>query len=227
MPCRGVELGHEPRWRRGPRPGPGRVLQLQAQVDGLLLEMGDLLAEGIDVSLRAEPGFAPGLLAERLDRRFSSRRTRRLAALSVRGRRAGRLAARRRRRRAGGAAGGGQGSFESVDLAEQVAVPVEEGPVHGGSAGDPVTVISAPSSRAWLSAAMTRCRRRAESLRLPHCLGPRARRPGRGRRGGTGHARASLAGEGAVTRADGMPRDTARCLRITVTASSTWARSAR
>ena len=39
--------------------------------------------------------------------------------------------------RAGGAAGGGQGSFESVDLAEQVAVPVEEGPVHGGSAGDP------------------------------------------------------------------------------------------
>jgi hypothetical protein len=38
---------------------------LQAQVDGLLLEMGDLLGEGIDVGGRAEPGFAPGLLAER------------------------------------------------------------------------------------------------------------------------------------------------------------------
>ena len=36
---------------------------------------------------------------------------------------------------------------------------------------------------------------------------------------------ASLAGEGGVMRTDGMPRATARCLRITVTASPTWARS--
>jgi len=65
--CRGVELGHEL-----PVGGAGRgqvlaaFLELQAQVDGLLLEMGDRLAEGVDVSGRAKPGFAPGLFAERL-----------------------------------------------------------------------------------------------------------------------------------------------------------------
>ena len=37
-----------------------------SQVDRLLLEVGDLLAQGVDVGGRAEPGFAPGLLAERL-----------------------------------------------------------------------------------------------------------------------------------------------------------------
>ena len=71
VPCRGVELGHEL-----PVGGAGRgqvllaFLELQAQVNGLLLEMGDLLAEGIDVSGRAKPGFAPGLLAERLGQAF-------------------------------------------------------------------------------------------------------------------------------------------------------------
>ena len=65
--CRGVELGHE---LAVGVPCRGEVLvaffELQAQVDGLLLEMGDLLGEGIDAGGRAEPGFAPGLLAERL-----------------------------------------------------------------------------------------------------------------------------------------------------------------
>ena len=71
VPCRGVELGHE---LAVGGPGGGEVLvaflELEAQVDGLLLEMGDLLAEGIDVGGRAEPGFAPGLLAERLGQAF-------------------------------------------------------------------------------------------------------------------------------------------------------------
>ena len=71
VPCRGVELGHELTVGGA---GRGQVLvaflELQAQVDGLLLEMGDLLAEGIDVSGRAKPGFAPGLLAERLGQAF-------------------------------------------------------------------------------------------------------------------------------------------------------------
>ena len=68
---RGVELGHELAVGGA---GRGEVLlaflELQAQVNGLLLEMGDLLAEGVDVSGRAEPGFAPGLLAERLGQAF-------------------------------------------------------------------------------------------------------------------------------------------------------------
>ena len=62
---RGVELGHE-----FPVGGPGRgevlvaFLELEAQVDGLLFEVGDLLAEGVDVGGDAESGLAPGLLAE-------------------------------------------------------------------------------------------------------------------------------------------------------------------
>jgi hypothetical protein len=49
-------------------PGGCEVLvaffELQAQVGGLLLEVGDLLGECVDVSARAEPALVPGLLAE-------------------------------------------------------------------------------------------------------------------------------------------------------------------
>ena len=61
----GVELGHE-----FPVGGPGRCevlvafLELEAQVDGLLFEVGDLLAEGVDVGGDAEAGLVPGLLTE-------------------------------------------------------------------------------------------------------------------------------------------------------------------
>jgi len=62
--CRRVVLGHE--FAVG-RPGGGEILvalfELEPQVDGLLLEAGDLLAEGVDVGGGAEPGLAPGLLA--------------------------------------------------------------------------------------------------------------------------------------------------------------------
>ena len=65
--CRGVELGHE---FAVSSPGGGEFLvaffQLEPQVGDLLLEVGDLVAEGVDVGGRAEPGVAPGLLAERL-----------------------------------------------------------------------------------------------------------------------------------------------------------------
>ena len=48
--------------------GGGEVLvafgELQAQVDDLLLEPGDLLVEGVDVGGGAEPGDVPGALAE-------------------------------------------------------------------------------------------------------------------------------------------------------------------
>ena len=65
--CRGVELGHE--FAVG-SPGGGEFLvaffQLEPQVGDLLLEVGDVVAEGVDVGGRAEPGVAPGLLAEHL-----------------------------------------------------------------------------------------------------------------------------------------------------------------
>jgi hypothetical protein len=41
-------------------------LQLQAQVDNLLFEVGDLLVEGVDVGRIAASGLAPGVLAEGL-----------------------------------------------------------------------------------------------------------------------------------------------------------------
>ena len=91
----------------------------------------------------------------------------------------------------------------------------------------PETLISAPSAAA-------RVERGDDALAaaggvglpaLAHRLGPRARAVP-GSPGVAGHARASRAGAGGMARADGMPRDTARCLRITVTASSIWARSA-
>ncbi len=68
---RGVELGHEL-----PVGGPGRgevlvaFFELEAQVDGLLFEVGDLLAEGVDVGGGAESGLVPGLLAECLGQAF-------------------------------------------------------------------------------------------------------------------------------------------------------------
>jgi hypothetical protein len=37
--------------------------ELEAQVNGLLLEVSDLLAESADAGQRAEPGFVPGILA--------------------------------------------------------------------------------------------------------------------------------------------------------------------
>jgi hypothetical protein len=39
--------------------------ELEAQVDGLLFEVGDPLVEGFDVDWGAEPGLPPGLCAER------------------------------------------------------------------------------------------------------------------------------------------------------------------
>ena len=60
-----VELGHELAVGGA---GGGEFfalfLEVQAQVDGLLFEVDDLLVEGVDVGGCAESGFAPGLLAK-------------------------------------------------------------------------------------------------------------------------------------------------------------------
>jgi hypothetical protein len=44
--------------------------ELEAQVDGLLFQVGDLLGEGVDVGGDPEPGLAPDLLAECLRQAF-------------------------------------------------------------------------------------------------------------------------------------------------------------
>ena len=63
--CAGVELSHE---LAVGCPCCGELVaaffELEPEVSDLLLEVGDLLAEGVDVGGRAEPGFPPGLLAE-------------------------------------------------------------------------------------------------------------------------------------------------------------------
>ena len=61
----GVELGHE--FAVGGAGGEEFLvafLELQAQVDDVLFEMGDLLFQLVDVVGCAEPGLAPGLFSE-------------------------------------------------------------------------------------------------------------------------------------------------------------------
>jgi hypothetical protein len=64
VPCWGVELGHELAVG-GTRAREVLVAfcELQAQFDGLLFEVVDLVVEGVDVGGGAEPGLVPGLLA--------------------------------------------------------------------------------------------------------------------------------------------------------------------
>jgi hypothetical protein len=66
-----VELGHELTVGGA---GGGEVViaffELQPQVDGLLLQAGDLLVEGVDIGWGAEPGLAPGLVTESLGQAF-------------------------------------------------------------------------------------------------------------------------------------------------------------
>ena len=110
-------------------------LELQAQVNGLLLEMGDVLAEGIDVGGRANPDSRHACSPSAWDWRFSSCRTRAARPPECMG---GEQVGLQRRAGDGGPAVpvAGGGALRERGLAEQVAVPVEEGPVHGGSAGD-------------------------------------------------------------------------------------------
>jgi hypothetical protein len=126
-----VEPGHQLAVR-GPRGREFVIMffQSQPQVGGLLFEMGDFLAEGIDVGGRAEPGFAPRLFAERIgqpllelpdagaepDGAFVGGEQVSLQGCAGDG-------------EAGGVSRGRRGGFGRVDLLQQVAVPVEEGAV--------------------------------------------------------------------------------------------------
>src|SRR6266487_434915 len=131
--------------------------------------------------------------------------------------------------RADSVAGGWRGGFSCVDLAEQVAVPVKKGPVDGCGAGDgrDADLGAVGGGLAERGDDALAAAGRVGLAALCHRLGPQAQRPGLGaRRFGASHAMASRAGDGGATRTAGMPRLTARCLRMTATASSTWARSA-
>ena len=94
--------------------------------------MGDLVVECVDVGGGAEPGFAPGLVAERLGQAF-------FELLDAGGEPQSALVGGEQvglqrcpgDGRAGGAAGERAG-LGGVDLVEQVAVPVEERAVDGG-----------------------------------------------------------------------------------------------
>ena len=119
-------------------------------------------------------------------------------------------------------AGGAASRAWILPSTPQVAVPVEEGPVHGGGAGDAghgdLGAVGGGTVDCGDDALPAACGVGLASFL--HRFGPRVCRRGPGWRRGC-HARASLAGDGGAVGAVGMPRDTARCLRITVTTSST------
>ena len=135
----GVELGHE---LAVGGPGSGEVLvaffELQAQVGGLLLEMADLLGEGVEVGGHAEAGLAPGLLAECFGGAFLELPGARVQAerAFVGGEQVGLQRGAGDARPGGVVADGGRGGLQGVDLAKKVAVPVEEAAVDPGGAGD-------------------------------------------------------------------------------------------
>ena len=95
------------------------------QIGGLLFQAGDRVVEGVDVCGCAEPGFLPGLLAERLGQAL-------FELLDTSGEPEGTFVGGEQVRLQGGpgdgraGAVGGRAGLGRVDLAEQVAVPVKE-----------------------------------------------------------------------------------------------------
>ena len=143
----GVDAGHQLAVGGA---GGGEVLvafvELQAQLDGLLFEVGDLLVEGVDVGGGAQPGLAPCLLAECLGEPFLEVLDSGVEPVGafVRGEQVG-LQGGSGDGRAGAVAGGGWFGVGGVDLLEQVAVSVEEAAVDpccagGGGHADPGAV---------------------------------------------------------------------------------------
>jgi hypothetical protein len=118
--------------------GPGGVevlvafVELEPQVGCLLFEVGDFLVEGVDAGGGTEPGFAPGLLAERLGEPFLELPG---AGCEPQGAFVGGeqvcLQGRSGDTWPWHVACDWRGGFEGVDFLQQVAVPVEEGAVDG------------------------------------------------------------------------------------------------
>src|SRR5664280_3191944 len=136
--CRGVELGDEfAVCGAGGSQILVAFLELQAQFDGLLFEVADLLVEGVDVGRDAEARFVPGLFTECFGQAG-------FQLPDPAGEPDGSFAGGEQvdlQRGAGDArplAGPGRrwGCLQGVDLAEQVAVAVEETAIDPGGTGD-------------------------------------------------------------------------------------------
>ena len=130
MCCR-VEPGHEfPVGGAGGRELAVAFFQLEPQAGDVLVQIGDLVVERVDVGGGAEPGFAPGLVAERFGQAF-------FELLDAGDEPESALVGGEQVSLQGcpgdGRAGsGGRASLGGVDLAEEVAVPVEERAVDRG-----------------------------------------------------------------------------------------------
>src|SRR5450759_3713636 len=225
--CRGVELGDEFAVCGA---GGGQILvaflELQAQFDGLLFEVADLLVEGVDVGGDAEARFVPGLFTECFGQAgFQLPDTAGEPQGAIAGGEQVDLQRGPGDRRGEPVAGGGRGGLEGVDLREQVAVAVEEAAVDPGGAGDLGDADLGP-----VGAGAVEC---GDDAVAP---AGRIGLPAWHHRGGSavgvvgggsvaGHAVASGTMSGVMPRMAGMPRDTPRCRRMTVTASSIAARS--
>ncbi len=175
LACAGVELGHQ---LAVGCPCRSEVVvaffELEAEIGGLLFEIGDFLAERVDVRGGAESGFPPCLLTEGLGEPF-------LELLDAGGQpgcalMGGEQVGLQRfpcHGRPGCASGCcGRDGFEGVDLGEEVPVAVEESAVNRAARAMDDTLISVPSAEARLIAAMTRWRRRAESAWRPFLIAP-------------------------------------------------------
>ena len=110
-------------------------VQLELQVGDVLVQIGDLVVERVDADRGAEPGFAPGLVAGRFGQAgFELLDAGGEPESALVGGEQVSLQGGRGDGRAGAGAGGRAG-LGGVDLAEQVAVPVEERAVDGCGAG--------------------------------------------------------------------------------------------
>ena len=167
-----VELGHE---LSVGGTGSGEVFvaffELEPQVEDLLFQVGDLLVEGVDVGGGAEPGLAPGLVAESLGQAF-------FQVMDAGAEPDGTFVCGEQvglQRGPGdsgtGAAVGGRFGLKGVDLLQQVAVPVDEASCRLRRRGRSRSADLGPSAAARSSAAMTRWRRRAESAWRPSSMG--------------------------------------------------------
>jgi hypothetical protein len=128
LSCRpvGVELGHQ--FAVGGACGVEILVafvELEAEIDRLLFEVDDPLFELVDVVGGAEAGFAPGLFAEDLrESLFELADSCGEADRALLG--GEQVCLQRGPAGCGGGAGGGLGGLR-VNLAEEVAVSVEEG----------------------------------------------------------------------------------------------------
>jgi Phage integrase, N-terminal SAM-like domain len=215
-----VESGHE--FSVGGA-GGGEVfvafVELLLLVDDLLFEMGDPVVEGVDVGGGAEPGLAPGLFTERLGEPL-------LELADAGAEPGGALVGGEQIGLQRGSGDPGAGvligdwiCLQRMDFLEQVGVPVEEGAVDSGRAGDRGRAEPVAGGRGVVDCVQhaAASAHRVVAAAVEHRSGACARRDRlcacviRHSVGGCGHAVASeavVAGAGGVPARVGMPSGT-------------------